>query len=189
MAKRKTQHPFKEPADGALTSPQLNQPDFGRDFHQNTNAPICYETSIDRHRLGNARYDFTRISSYIHDATFQMNEVRRRGESVVIPMDRARNELDNGHDEIVYIRSQLTISPVISLMWHLHEINALNPKFYAAPEVAIYGLFFREPVWDFDEPEGDETQDFILHLTGVGFELRLRVRPWQFRVCLTDSVV
>ena len=187
MAKRKPPNQFEDPADVALTNQQLRQPDFGRDFHQDSTAPICYETSFGR--FGNVRYDFARISSYIHDATFQMNKVQRRGKSIVIPLDRARNELDNGHGEIAHIRSQLTISPVIALVWHLHERNALDPKFYSAPEVTIYGLFFREPVWDFSEPKEDEIQDFILHLTGYGFELQLRVRPWRFRVCLTDSVV
>ena len=187
MAKRKPPNQFESPADFTLTNQQLSQPDFGHDFHQDTDAPICYETSYGR--FGNVRYDFNRISSYIHDATFQMNQVRRRGESVIIPLNRARNERENDPPELVYIRSQLTISPVIALMWHLHECYALDPEFYSAPEVIIYGLFFQEPVWDFNAPDGDEIQDFILHLTGHGFELRLRVRPWRFRVCLTDSVV
>jgi len=103
-----------------------SQPDFGAEFHTESLAPICYERRI---LHANGRHDIIFLSSYLHDGTFRLDQLRLRRKTLVIPLDRARWELFRKLDELKSIRSELKITHVASLRIELTD-DALGAEFF-----------------------------------------------------------
>ena len=143
-----------------------SQPDFGAEFHTESLAPVCYERRIGH---GNGWHDFIFLSSYTHDATFRLDQVRLRQKTLVIPMERARWELFRKLDELKSIRSQLTITHVLSFKLELSDLQDLSGKFYQKPQLIIAGLQCISDQW-----EDSEDVELILNLVR-GDRIRIRV--------------
>jgi hypothetical protein len=154
------------------------QPDFGAAFHTDSQAPIHYER---RWQAGNHRHDIIYISSYIHDATFRLDEIRWRGKSLTIPLNRARWELYGGVGDLVFIRSELIISPVISFRLELANRYMLRNKFLQSPELTVSRLQDVSGQW-----EDSDDEEIVINCI-LGSKLRLRVSDdLTFRVRLID---
>jgi len=69
-------------------------------------APIRYETR----QPPNRRHDVIYLTSYIDDATFRIDELVLRGQSLVFSMKRERWELNREVGDLAYVPSELTIS-------------------------------------------------------------------------------
>jgi|SRR5947209_9840630 len=153
------------------------QMDFGAGFHTDNHAPIRYETRYSPNR----RHDVVYLSSYIHDATFRIDELDLRGKSLVLSLNRARWELDRamGDVNLVYIRSELTISRVVSLQLELSRLLQLQKKFLRAPEVIIFKMQTLSGQWE----ESDD-EEIIIDFSYCS-RLRLRV-GLEFRIRLRD---
>ena len=142
-----------------------SQPDFGTEFHTESLAPVCYERRIG----ANGLHDIIFISSYIHDGIFSLDQVRLRRKTLVIPMERARWELFRKLDELKSIRSQLTITHVLSFKVELSDLLVLREKFYKGPQLIIAGLQCIREQW-----EDSEDIELIVNLVR-GDRIRIRV--------------
>jgi hypothetical protein len=155
------------------------QMDFGAGFHTDNHAPIRYETRYPPNR----RHDVIYLSSYIHDATFRIDELDLRGKSLVLSLNRARWELYRamGNVDLVYIRSELTISRVVSLQLELSRLLQLRKKFLRAPEVIIFKMQILSGQWE----ESDDEEIII----DFSYRSRLRLRVGlEFRIRLRDLI-
>lgn len=141
-----------------------SQPDFGAEFHTESLAPICYERRIGH---ANGRHDIIFLSSYVHDGTFRLDQVRLRQKTLVIPLERARWELFRKLDELKSIRSELKITHVLSLRMELTD-DALGEKFFQNPQVIISSLQFVTDQW-----EHSEDIELILNLVR---DAKIRIR-------------
>ena len=142
-----------------------SQPDFGAEFHTESLAPVCYERRIGH---GNGWHDFIFLSSYTHDATFRLDQVRLRQKTLVIPMERARWELYRKLNELKSISSQLTITHVLSFKLELNDSHVLGGEFYQKPQLIIRTLQCISDRW------GDsEDDEIIINLVRDG---RIRIR-------------
>ncbi|HEV2962668.1 MAG TPA: hypothetical protein VG649_12635 [Candidatus Angelobacter sp.] len=151
------------------------QIDFGTGFHTDSHAPIRYET-----RYGpNRQHDVFYLSSYIHDATFRIDELDLRRKSLFLPLNRDRWELYRGVGDLVSIRSELTISRVVSLRLELGHSSLLRKKFLRAPKVTIFHLHTVSEQW-----EGSDDEEIIIDFS---YHARLRLRVGlEFRITLRD---
>jgi hypothetical protein len=177
--KRRTGPRSRRAFPGHPDQPESQQPDFGADFYADNAAPIRYHAN--RYRLGNFRHDIVYLSSYIHDAEVRLDELRLRRKSLVIPLNRARWELDRGVGDLAYIRSKLTISPVLSVSLELNHTCFLQKTFFHAPTVVISKLQNISEQWEDSDDEG-LILDFAFRS-----KLRLRCGP-DLTVKLVDRV-
>lgn len=140
------------------------QPDFGADFHTDSEAPICYRRRI---YPGNGLHDVIFISSYLHDSTFRLDQVRLQRRTLRIPLNRARWELYRKLNELKSIRSELTITRVVSLKVELDE-QLIGGDFYKRPKMIIRGLQCLTDQW-----ENSDDDELILNLVFGKFRLRV----------------
>jgi hypothetical protein len=153
---------------------------FGTGFHTDSLAPIRYETRYPPNR----QHDVIYISSYIHDATFRIDEMEMRRKSLFLPLNRARWELHQATGDLTHIRSELTISRVVSLRLELDHFSRLQKRFLRAPKVIIFRLQALGKKWDDFEDSDDE--EIIIEFA---YRARLRLRVGlNFRIRLRDLV-
>lgn len=165
------------------------QINFGTGFHTDGHAPIRYETRNPPSR----RHDVIYLSSYIHDAEFRIDEMELRRKTLLLPLNRARWELDRGSGDLTYIRSELTISQVVWLRLELDHFSQLQKEFLRAPKVVIFRLQALSREWDDYEDSDDE--EIIIEFAyrarlrlRVGMKFRIRLRDLAARQTLFRSV-
>lgn len=141
-----------------------SQPDFGAEFHTESLGPICYERRIFH---ANGRHDIIFLSSYLHDGTFRLDQLRLRRKTLVIPLDRERWELFRKLDELKSIRSELKITHVASLRIELTD-DALGAEFFQNPQLIISSLQLITDQWE-------DSEDIELTLNLVR-DAKIRIR-------------
>jgi len=114
----------------------------------------------------NLQHDLLYLSSYIHDATFPINQVELREKRLSIPMERSRWELYDSLGTLETIRSVLAIEQVEEIAWQLTE------NLSAADNFTVSKIFFGEMFWDNFGREGN----LEVILAGLrGSKLRIQV--------------
>ncbi|MGH9689023.1 MAG: hypothetical protein ACRD5K_18270 [Candidatus Acidiferrales bacterium] len=156
---------------------KVSLPDFGKYFHTKNRSPIafvCRDTP-------NLFHDIVFMASYLHDAEFGLEDVRRTGKVLRIVMQRDRWELYKLDGDLESIASELVISPVAAVKWHLKPKIGRKLESDRRGTFSIRHLYFAESVWD----DTDKTE---IVLSGHGMnpaQLRIAVRE-PFTISLTD---
>ncbi len=158
--------------------PEL-QIDFGAFFHAQNDAPVRYTNRP----MANGRHDLIFLSSYIHDAEFRMDQVQRRGRSVLIPLNRVRWELYRKLDDLIGIPSELTIRPVKSMRIELAAQYHCEKKFLREPMLRISRLT-AVPVCLRAADDGTEDEEVVIQCDRAW--VRLRVTE-EYRILLVDK--
>jgi hypothetical protein len=142
-------------------------PDFGIYFRTNRRSPIdfvCRETP-------NLLHDMIFLRGYLHDATFETDDVSLTGSVLRIRMNRDRWELYKAPGELESITTKLTIRSVLSLKWRAKPTIA--EKFF------VRDVYLGESFWD----SSDKAE---VVLSGFGknpSQLRIVVRePFAIRL-------
>jgi len=143
--------------------------------HTDDHAPIRYQTRHPPDR----RDDVIYLRSYIHGATFRIDELDLRGKSLIFPLNRARWELYQAIGDLTHIRSELTISRLVSLRLELNHFSLLRKNFLRKPELIISTLQTLDGQW-----EGSDDEQIIIAFS-YRSKLRLRVRS-DFKISLRD---
>jgi hypothetical protein len=156
---------------------RVQLPDFGTYFHTKSSSPIDFTSRIPP----NLFHDLLFLSSYIRDARFRIERIRLRGKTLKIPMERDRWELYERLGQLESISSQLTINPVLSIVWETEGKRLRKGSLPRNREFSIRGVYLAESFWD-DSDKGE------IIFKGHGkrpFKLRLTVRDY-FVVHLKD---
>ena len=148
----------------------MTLPDFGIYFRTNRRSPIdfaCRETN-------NLLHDMIFLQSYLHDATFEVSDVRLKGAVLRIDLKRDRWELYESNGELESIRAKLIVRPVLSLKWRSKPRTA--SKFF------VRDVYLGESFWD-------HSGRAEIVLSGFGknpHQLRITVRE-PFSIRLQDT--
>jgi len=114
----------------------------------------------------NLQHDLLYLSSYIHDATFPINQVELREKRLSVPMERSRWELYDSLGTLETIRSVLAIEHVEEMSWQLAE------NLSAVRIFTVSTIFLGEMFWDNFGGEGN----LEIILAGIrGSKLRIQV--------------
>ena len=104
----------------------IDMADFGASIHTTSVAPLLY---VMRQPSGNSRHDVVFVSSYLHDATFRVDEIRLHRRTLTIPLVRHRWELYRHFDNLFPISSEVKITKVLSYYLELSD-NCCDRKFF-----------------------------------------------------------
>jgi hypothetical protein len=154
---------------------RLSLPDFGEYFRTNSRSPIDFVC-----REGpNLLHDLVFLSSYIHDASFEISKLRLSGKTLRIPMQRDRWERYETSRELESVAAKLVISPVLALKWEPIPKTRASSR---SNEFFIRDVYLGESFWD-----SSDRADIVLSSNGKNpRKLRIIVRD-PFSIRLQDA--
>ena len=150
-------------------------PDFGKYFRTNSRTPIDFVCRDGANLL----HDVVFLRSYIHDASFEAREVRLRGKTLRIRMQRDRWEFHKDSKNLESIPATLVISPVLTVKWESFSktrASSIPNKFF------VRDIYLGEIFWD-----NSDKADIVLSSFGKK-PPKLRIIVWDpFTIRLTDA--
>jgi hypothetical protein len=129
---------------------RVQLPDFGTYFHTKSLSPIDFTCRTPP----NLFHDLVFLSSYVHDAQFRIERIRLRGKTLKIPMERDRWELYENLGRLESVSSQLTISPVFSMVWESEGKPLRKGTLPRSREFSIRRVYLAESFWE-DSDKGE----------------------------------
>jgi hypothetical protein len=149
---------------------KLKLPDFGMYFHTDCPDPIEFTCREEPNFI----HDLVFLSSYIHDARFEIKALQLQEKTLHISLKRDRWERHKGLRTIESISNVLTIESVLSVRWEykgkLLRKGSLSPN----EEFGIRHVYVGESYWD-------DTNKSEIVLSGHGkYPYKLRIVVHEF---------
>ncbi len=160
----------------------MNQPEFTAVFFTSFGQkPKRVDYSI-RFGTPNSLHDLQFLSSLVHDASVNPDELKLRGDRLKIPLVRDCWELcgiEDENDDLYVAPTVLSLSPVVEMQWNYKGPAGLKLD----SELMISGLHFSEEFWN----EDDDLFDVVLRGDRDWWKIRITLRYEGASVRLRDK--